>query len=127
MLAAALPVAALVRNPDGSVPALATRLLLALQPEVAEIGWGLARTPASLRAEAVGVLFQAGIAFRTLFVAALLEGAVAAAPALVGGLIAGLAGAQLGRAGPHRRRYSRAREPERMFIRTFSQPEPPSR
>lgn len=133
MLAAALPVAGLVRSPDGSVQALTTRLLLVpLQAEVAETGWALARTPASLQAEAVGVLFQAvggiamvafavgalgvllvfaartgertgeialrravGASTRTLFLAALLEGAVLAAPALVAGVAAGLAAAQV--------------------------------
>lgn len=97
---------------------------LTLRAATASAGWGLR---AYRGHREIALRRAVGASTRTLFVAALLEGAVAAAPALVGGLIAGLAGAQLGRAGPHRRRYSRAREPERMFIRTLSQPENPFR
>ena len=57
MLVAALPVAALMVAADLAAP---TRLLLGpTRAVVAEAGWALSRSPAALRAEVVGVLFQA--------------------------------------------------------------------
>jgi hypothetical protein len=57
-LAAALPIAALVRA--GGAAALAPRLLLGPpRLPLAEPGWAMARAPGSLQAEAVGLLFQA--------------------------------------------------------------------
>ena len=127
-LAAAWPVASLVRASDGAVTRLGTRLLLApAYVEIAGTGWPLARTPASLQSEAVGILFQAlagaasaafvvgalgvllvfaartgertgeialrrsvGASTRTLFAAALLEGATVAGVALLAGGAAGV-------------------------------------